>query len=323
MFEKRFRDLIGILQKEHPVIIQAHDYPDHDAIAAGFALRRLLEHYGYCCELCYGGELQSDTLAESIGMLGIPVIAASALVITDRSQVILVDGFAGNKNVTNLTGVLIGIIDHHEPPEKSSCLFTDIRPSYGSCSTIVYRYYLETAVEIPSDVATALLMGIMMDTAYMTRGVAPVDLAAFSGLFFKGNWERAAYVLRNCLSLRDLPVIRYAMNNCLIIEDVCFIQLEDTCSPELLGLLSDYFLSFKEIHFVVTWELDDEECRISVRSEDPERPADAVIRGALKGLGSGGGHVHMSGGSIPKTLFPGADRLRERFLKTLSEIRKL
>ena len=46
--------------------------------------------------------------------------------------------------------------------------------------------------------ATALLMGIMMDTAYMTRGVAAVDLAAFSGLFFMGDWESAAYILRNC-----------------------------------------------------------------------------------------------------------------------------
>jgi nanoRNase/pAp phosphatase (c-di-AMP/oligoRNAs hydrolase) len=322
MSEKRFRDLIGVLKKEHPVIIQTHDYPDHDAIASGFALRRLLEHYGFCCELCYGGELQSDTLSESIRMLEIPVIAASDLVLTDRSQVILVDGFAGNKNVTNLAGTLVGIIDHHAPPEISTCRFCDIRPSYGSCSTIIYLYYLETAVEIASSVATALLMGIMMDTAYMTRGVAPVDLAAFSGLFFKGNWERAAYVLRNCLSTRDLPVIRYAINNCRINGDVCFVELENSCSPELLGLLSDYFLSFKEIHFVVTWELSDEECRISVRSEDAGRPADAIIRETLKGIGSGGGHMHMSGGSIPKGLFPGADSLRERFLKTLSHIRK-
>jgi nanoRNase/pAp phosphatase (c-di-AMP/oligoRNAs hydrolase) len=320
MTTKRFRDLITVLSKDRAVIIQTHDYPDHDAIAAGYALSHILGTFGYCCELCYGGELQSDTIGETIGMLAIPAVPAASLKIADRSQIVLVDGFAGNKNVTDLQGDLIGIVDHHEPPEQPDCPFADIRPDYGSCSTIVYQYYLETSTEIPRKIATLLLMGIMIDTDYLTRGVAPVDLAAFSGLFFKGDWERAAYVLRNCLSIRDLPVIRYAVHNLFIQGDMCFLWLEQPCRPELLGLLSDYFLGFKEIHFVVVCESDPDECRISVRSEDPGKPADAVIRRALKGIGSGGGHLHMSGGAIPKDQFPGEDRLRERFLTALADI---
>jgi len=320
--ERSYHQLLDFLNRNHPVIIQTHDYPDHDAVAAGYALKHLLGEYGYCSELCYGGELQSETLADTIKLIDIPILPASTIGITDRSQIVLVDSFAGNKNVTDLSGRLVGIIDHHEPPEAPNCDFADIRKGYGSCSTIIHQYYLETGIEAPKPVATALLMGIMMDTAYMTRGVAPVDLAAFSGLFFKGDWELAAYILRNCLSIRDIPVIRYAIDNCVIEEDDCFLELDSPCRSELLGLLSDYLLSFKEIHFVATWELDSEECRISVRSEDPKKPADLVIRKVLEGIGYGGGHLHMSGGSIPLDRYPGAEGLRRLFSRVLADISK-
>ncbi len=322
MDKKQFRHLIEVLDRKHPVIIQTHDYPDHDAVSAGFALSHLLTNFGFCCELTYGGELQGDSIDETIEMLKIPAVPAAALDIGDRSQVILVDGFAGNRNVTELSGTLVGIIDHHKPPESPDCPFFDIRPDLGSCATIVYQYFLETSTEVPRRIATALLMGIMMDTAYMTRGVGPVDLAAFSGLFFRSDWEKAAYVLRNCLSVRDLPVIKYALENYQIRDDVCFVELEKSCRAELLGLLSDYFLSFKEIFFVVTYETDAEECRISVRSEDPKRPADTVIRRALQGFGFGGGHMHMSGGSVPMDKFSGGEWLRDRFLAVLAEMPK-
>ena len=322
MDDKRFRDLVSVLDRGHPVIIQAHDYPDHDAIASGFALSHLLTTFGYWCELCYGGDLLGYSIGDAISMLNIPAVAASSLTITDRSQVVLVDGYAGNKNVTDLSGDLIGIIDHHKPPEIPDCRFFDIRPEVGSCATIIYQYYLETDTDIGRDIATALLMGLMMDTANMTRGVAPVDLAAFSGLFFKGDWEKAAYILRNCLSVRDLPVFRHALTNCRLHEDVCFVELEKSCRPELLGLISDYFLSLKEVLFVVTSETDEEECRISIRSEDPDRPADLAIKLALKGVGAGGGHIHMSGGSIPAGKYPGSDWLRERFLSVLADLKK-
>ena len=37
-----------------------------------------------------------------------------------------------------------------------------------------------------------------------------------------------------------------------------------------------------------------------VRSEDSARPADVIIKKALDGIGTGGGHLHMGGGSVPR-----------------------
>jgi nanoRNase/pAp phosphatase (c-di-AMP/oligoRNAs hydrolase) len=335
---KRFQDLLKVLDTNKPVIIQAHDYPDHDAIASGFSLMHLLRKFGFACEFCYGGEMQGFSIAGVIKDLLIPVVPASSLDITQQTQIILVDGIAGNRNVTNLSDFpLTGIIDHHQPPPViPACPFIDIRPGFGSCSTIIYQYYLETMTEPPRDVATALLTGIMMDTAQMTRGVAMVDLAAFSGLFFKSDWEESAHILRNSFSVQDIPVLRYAFDHYYIQGQVCFVELEssrirqaqgDPCAeisvrPELLGLISDYFLRMAEIHFVVTVETGNTACRLSLRSEEPRLPADVIIKRALKGIGSGGGHSHMSGGTIHAGLYPGNGELRKKFLTVIEDFLK-
>ena len=193
MQKKSFQDLIAVLNKKKPIIIQAHDYPDHDALASGFSLLHLLEVFGFSCELSYSGEIQGFSIDDAIKQLKIPVISASSLKINKDTQIILVDGIAGNKNVTMLNGTLTGIIDHHLPPQvMPECPFIDIRSSTGACSSIIYQYYQETGTDIPHTIATALLTGIMMDTSRMTRGVASEDLEAFSGLFFKSDWEKSA-----------------------------------------------------------------------------------------------------------------------------------
>ncbi|MDR1932434.1 MAG: DHH family phosphoesterase [Spirochaetales bacterium] len=331
MRTKCFQDLMRVLDREKPVIIQAHDYPDHDAIGSGFSLLSLLRDFGFRCEFCYGGEVQGFSVADIITNLHIPLVPASLLRIGGDAQIILVDAVAGNTNVTRLTDLpLTGIIDHHQPPEKiPECPFVDIRPEAGSCSTIIYQYYLETMTEPSRDVATALLTGLMMDTAQMTRGVGPVDLAAFSGLFFKGDWEGAVYILRNSFSIQDIPTLRYAFDHYYRHDSVCFVELEPSAGtaeapaekvrPELPGLISDYFLRMQEIHFVVTSKVESSVCRLSLRSEDPRLPADLIVKRALEGIGEGGGHPHMSGGTISGDSIPGGPGLRERFLTVIEK----
>jgi nanoRNase/pAp phosphatase (c-di-AMP/oligoRNAs hydrolase) len=323
MPSKRFGDLLEVLDKKKPVLIQAHDYPDHDAVAAGFSLLRLLRDLGFSCAFCYSGELQGFSVAGIMKDLEIPLVAVSSLEIHGEEQIILVDGVAGNRNVTRIAGApLVGIIDHHQPPaEIPECGFVDIRPDCGSCATIIYQYYLETLTEIPRDVATALLTGLMMDTAQMTRGVGSADLAAFSGLFFKGDWEEAAYILRNSFSLQDIPALRYAFRRYYRHGSACFLGLTKAVRAELLGLIADYFLRMQEIHFVVAAEMGARTCRLSVRSEDPRLPADLIVRRVLADLGGGGGgHPHMSGGTFPAARSPGAARLRKKFFSVVEDL---
>jgi nanoRNase/pAp phosphatase (c-di-AMP/oligoRNAs hydrolase) len=154
----------------------------------------------------------------------------------------------------------------------------------------------------------------------MTRGVHKIDLEAFSELFFRGDWETASRLLKNSLSLNDLSVFREAINECVVAGDFCYVPLDKEISPEVMALVADFFLGLREIHFVVVVVGDRDEYRVSVRSEDARRPTDVVIRRALDSIGSGGGHVHMGGGSIPRDLYPGEEGLRKRFISALEKL---
>lgn len=314
IFNKKLDLLCEVLDLTKPILIQVHDFPDHDAVAAGFALQQLFKHRGITSQLCYSGNIQSASLEEAIKLLHIDLFDSADLVVSPQSQIILVDGFIGNKNVTELSGSVVGLIDHHIPPEKPDVAFADIRPNYGSCATILFEYFTESNIEIDRTTATALLMGLMMDTAFMTRGVTHNDMNAFSHLFFAGDWELGSRTLRNSLSLIDLGVFREAINSCVVAGDFAFIAVEKECSPEVSALIADFFLGLREIHFVVVLVPDRDSYRISVRSEDTAKPSDSIIRKSLRGIGYGGGHVHMGGGTIPRDLFPGTAGLRNRFL---------
>jgi nanoRNase/pAp phosphatase (c-di-AMP/oligoRNAs hydrolase) len=312
--------LLAQLDRHRQIVIQAHDFPDHDAVAAGYALVVLLEDRGLKPLLCFSGRIQSLSLSEAIRLLDIPIKPASEIHIEQDAQIILVDGFVGNRNVSGLPGKVVGLIDHHSPPVRPNVPYWDIRVEYGSCSTILFSYFKKAGVTVPRNCATSLLMGLMMDTAFMTRGVNGPDLEAFSELFFQGDWQLGSRLLKNSLSLADLAVFREAMNVCQVAQDFCFIPLQKECSPEVAALTADFFLTIREIHFVVVLVPDREEYRLSVRSEDTSKPADVIIRGALKSIGSGGGHVHMGGGQISHELFPGEQGLRQRFLQELQKL---
>lgn len=314
------QELKATLDPGRQIIIQAHDFPDHDAVASAFALQKLLEANEVEAKLCYGGEIQSDSLKEAIRLLEIPIGSSSEADIEEDAQLIIVDGFVGNTNMTGLPGEVVGVIDHHSPPQEPEVPYWDIRAEYGSCSTILYEYYKIASIDMDRPVSTALLMGLMMDTAFMTRGVRKIDLEAFSELFFRGDWETASRLLKNSLSLNDLSVFREAINECVVAGDFCYVPLDKEISPEVMALVADFFLGLREIHFVVVVVGDRDEYRISVRSEDARRPTDVVIRRALDSIGSGGGHVHMGGGSIPRDLYPGEEGLRKRFISALETL---
>ena len=308
------RELLAHCDIERPVVVQVHDFPDHDAVASAFAVYVLMQDAGYTVRLCYGGQIQSNSLRDAIDALGIPIVSCSELRLQTQPQLIVVDGFFGNSNVVGFDADLVGTIDHHPPPCTPAHGYVDIRDTYGSCSTILYEYLRQSDIDMDDRLATALLMGLMMDTAFMTRGVSEADLDAFGQLFRSGDWRLATRLLKNSLSLSDLATFRQAIDACVVAEDFAFVSLQGGITVEVMALIADFLLGLREIEFVVVVSGDRDEHRISVRSEDQNRPCDLVIHAALRGVGSGGGHMHMGGGSVPLDLYPGDEGLRRRFL---------
>jgi nanoRNase/pAp phosphatase (c-di-AMP/oligoRNAs hydrolase) len=292
------KELVDSVRNEEYVYIQTHNFPDHDAVASAFGLQYLLRQFGKASHIIYEGDIQRDSLNKMIEDLNIHIRHNEEHYLAENHKIIIVDGCKGNKNVTDLVGDEIAVIDHHEVTATEDVRFVDIRPEYGACSSIIYDYFREYNLTVPRDVATALMIGINMDTALLTRGVSEADVQAYADLYPLADIRLQNSLLRNYIQTKDLEFYRYAINNVEIKNEVAFCYFPEGCNQNLLGILGDFFLALEEVDFVVLCAKNQGRINFSVRNEKKEWNAALIIQDVLKGIGFGGGHQDMAGGII-------------------------
>lgn len=308
---RRFAELARILDPARPVLVQTHDFPDHDAVGAARGLLILLERSGFRAGITWGGLVQGISLASMIDRLGIVPVPFSDAMAGGDWQTITVDGspFAGT--VREVPGTLIGVVDHHPARKPVTCAFSDVRPNVGSCSAIVWTYWEEQG-EIPdATTATALLAGIQLDTDFLSRHTSQTDLDAHYALFALGDPELARDVVRTSLSIDQLSDIGRAFSEYRIVDKTLFVEVHGDYAQELLSVLADFLLRLREIDFAAVIEVRGDEYRVSARSRSPILDAGHILRKVLAKIGAGGGHPHMAGGIIRPRDYPGPDAFLE------------
>lgn len=300
-----------------PIAVQTHNFPDHDAIASAFGLKTLLAASGISSTIVYGGGIQRDSLREMVARFGIQTVSLRKYRPEGRALVVLVDSCKGNKNISCIDGDVVGVIDHHQTAPPDDVPFVDIRPDYGSCSTIVAKYYDQSGAAMPREVATALLIGINVDTAFLTRGVGEEDLNAYFALRKVADNDYVASNVRNNIQKADLAFFKYAIDSTVYDGEFAFCYFPHGCNPNLLGILADFLLALKEITFVALCAQNEGKIYFSVRSEDGRWNASSVIQSVLEGTGFGGGHFDMAGGIILDPSSFDEKAVRNRFLEAL------
>lgn len=318
MIEHPFLALTAHLEKNHPVLVQAHDFPDHDAIASAYALCELLLRAGYTADLTFAGEIQSISLTVMMDRLSITPLPFTKAQNQAGAQTIVVDGSPVDGTISQVAGKLIAVIDHHPFIKKPQCPLVDIQTDVGSCSSIVWTYWLDAGETPDKTTATALLAGIQLDTDFLSRHVSKLDVDAHYELFFIGNYELAREVVRTSLRLDQVSQIGKAFSASRVSGKTMIIEIDGDYSSELLSVVADFLLRLQEITFVVAVEVKGTEYLLSARTRDPDIDAGKVIRTVLTGIGTGGGHRHMAGGTIEPKHYPGSKLLLEKITQELN-----
>ena len=309
-----FARLVGLLDTGRPVVIQTHDYPDIDAVASAWALAELLRLRGFAASSVYRGEIRSRSLSRLIEELGIRIASfAPGSPAGASSQIITVDGSPANGNVSLVPGVLVGVVDHHCKSGEPAAPFADIQPDLASCSALLYGYWEEAGENLGSDLATAILAGIQSDTDFLSRRSSPEDFRAYSALFSLGDWERSSRIVRTVLDLGELDRIARALSSARIEGDMLYATVEGPCEQEALAVLADFALRAEELRAAVAAGRDPAGVHFSVRSKSPALSAFGLVRRAIAGIGSGGGHSHSAGGLVSADAGLDDAAMRDRF----------
>lgn len=312
------------LCRGHTVYIQTHNYPDPDAIASAFGLQTLLARQGVPSTLCYEGRIDKLSASRMLGAFGIRMVPYDQLreAMQPQDYIICVDAQKLSGNITDFTGDEVACIDHHPVFVPMEYRYQDIRQA-GACSTLIAGYFRDLGLDPDPDTAAALLYGLKMDTLQFTRGVTEADIEMFEFLFRFCDREKLSRLERNNLEFRDLKAYGAAIANIQLYEKAGFSYVPFSCPDALVAILSDFILALVEVDVAVVFCRREDGMKFSVRSEVPAVHAGRLIREALQGVGSGGGHAVMAGGMILPEQLPllgpcPEARVRELFLRVLA-----
>lgn len=319
--------ILSNITKDH-VYIQTHNFPDPDAIASAFGLQQILETKQIKSTICYMGKIDRFSTVRMIHELGIKLFHIDEIQdMTIEDEIILVDSQKGNINVEDIIGKEIICIDHHPSNDTNEYRFADIRKEVGACASIVGEYFIENNIPIDCKVATALIYGIKIDTANLSRGVSKLDLDMFYYLFNKCDMSIVQKLEHSVLQIDDLHAYANAINNISIVDGISFANTGVDCPEALIATISDFMMLISDVYLSVVYAERNEGLKLSVRSKYSTCDAGELCKKALKGYGNGGGHAHMAGGFVPIEDNSNQEemvaRIKNKFLENAKKLRNV
>ncbi len=268
-----------------------------------------MQHFGVPTTLVYNGALDRISLRNMIDWLSIPILHWREAGLSEADKIITVDGCIGENNVMDLPGDEIAVIDHHQTTPPAGLWYQDVRPDYGACATSLFEYYRDLGIVMPMAVATALQVGLSIDTANLTRGFRRGDVTAFAHFTEVSDNDLVNRICRNSLQLSEIVHYQQVMRDLLIEDRVGYAWLSADCPRSTLAMIGDFLLAVDEIDVVVLALPCDEMVQLSLRSEIAAINAGQMARQLLQAhqLGFGGGHGHMAGGLIRRERLDAVD----------------
>jgi nanoRNase/pAp phosphatase (c-di-AMP/oligoRNAs hydrolase) len=212
------------------------------------------------------------------------------------------------------------VIDHHRTRgRKPHIPFQDVRSDVGATSSIVFSYLMELEIDIPSDLAAALLFAIETDLAGAAGQPDELDNIALSSLTLLADTHRLYRMRNSPLPLAIYSAFYNSVRNALIYDHAMVTHIEDIESQETPAVIADFLLRYEDVQWVFVTAVSGSSLVMSLRTQSDRITAAELMRKIIGKLGEGGGHRLKAGGSIK--LATGSEteveQLRRKLLKRM------
>jgi nanoRNase/pAp phosphatase (c-di-AMP/oligoRNAs hydrolase) len=283
------------------VLIMLHNEPDPDAMASGLALRNVLRRTKATAII---GAMQGVTRPENVRMfnlLDIHVETIKPETLGEYDRVAMVDVqphyFVGLIDRVDL------VIDHHPEQPGYTAVFKDIRPDYGSTSTILTEHLRAVDANISERTATAMLYAIKSDTLFFNRQTNRVDLEAFSYLYPLADAAMIRKMEGAEITIERLDYVLKAHRGGAIADQVFCAFVGATPREDFVTYVADFFLQLEDVKWTVIAGVVNESLIVSVRNLGYTKNAGEFVRRYFAGIGSAGGHRAMAKAVVPMRAF--------------------
>jgi nanoRNase/pAp phosphatase (c-di-AMP/oligoRNAs hydrolase) len=283
------------------VLILLHNDPDPDAMASGLALRNVLRRTKKSAVL---GAQVSATRPENIRMMNlldihVDTITPDQLAGFDRIAMVDVQPHYFGEEFHRVDLV----IDHHPEQPGYSAVFKDIRPSYGSTSTILTEHLRAVDVNISERTATAMLYAIKSDTLFFNRQANRVDLEAFSYLYPLADAAMIRKMEGAEITMERLEYVLKAKQNGRMVEQVFCAFIGASLREDFIPYVADFYLQLEDVKWTIVAGIVNDALIMSVRNLGYSRNAGEFVRKYFADVGSAGGHRAMAKAVVPLSAF--------------------
>jgi len=310
-FEDKIQSRLEELETDDKVAIFTHDTPDPDAMGAARGFQWLLsKKFGVQSDIFYQGEVSHPQNKTMVNILDLHLKPMDDVNLDNYALKISVD--ATEKNCP--TKDIDIVIDHHRSSSNAKLAF--IEP-LGSASTLVCELIQKIEVvfedELDQDVATALFMGIRIDTSELiSETTTDRDFEAFKFLANHVNRKKLASII-------DYPIPSYffelerelnredAEGNCINqkVDGSCFVGCVGIISQtkrDFIPMLADKVVRMEGIQTSVVFGIVGDKVVASIRSHNSSLDVNAFAQ-SIFGKEYGGGKLGSAGASVPLGLF--------------------
>jgi nanoRNase/pAp phosphatase (c-di-AMP/oligoRNAs hydrolase) len=283
------------------VLILLHNDPDPDALASGLALRNVLRRNKQTAIIA---AIQGVTRPENLRMLNLLDIHVDTVTppqVADYDRVAMVDVqphyFGGAIDHVDL------VIDHHPEQPGYSAVFKDIRPDYGSTSTILTEHLRAVDANISERTATAMLYAIKSDTLFFNRQANRVDIEAFSYLYPLADAALIRKMEGAEITMERLEYVLKAKQHGRMVEQVFCSFLGTSPREDFIPYVADFYLQLENVKWTIVSGIVNDSLIMSVRNLGYTRNAGEFVRKYFADIGSAGGHRAMAKAVVPLAAF--------------------
>lgn len=293
--------LLALPLDQGRLAILTHDNPDPDTIASAAALKLLLQKKRRInSDVIYSGVIGRAENRAMVELLHLPMKHLSSADLNSYGHLALIDAqpLTGN-NAFPANRVVDIVLDHHPLREATrNARFYDVRPELGASATLMTQYLQDAGIEIPRDLATALLYGIRSETHDLGREVDPADLDAYMSLFAQCDAAKLATISRPQLPRRYYVQMAVALGSLEVGSTVALCTLGEVIDPDFVPEMADLAIRAEGILWSLATGTYDGRLYLSIRAHDANANAGAVMMRVLEGIGAGGGHGMRAGGNV-------------------------
>ena len=283
------------------VLIMLHNDPDPDALASALALRNVLRRTNTTAII---GAIQGVTRPENLRMVNLLDIHVEAITtdsLKEYDRVAMVDVqphyFGGHVDRVDL------VIDHHPEQPGYTSVFKDVRPDYGSTSTILTEHLRAVDVNISERTATAMLYAIKSDTLFFNRQTNRVDIEAFSYLYPLADAALIRKMEGSEITPERLDYVMKAYQTGTLVNQVFCGFLGATAREDFIPYVADFFLQLEDVKWTMIAGVVNDQFVLSVRNIGYVKNAGEFARRYFADIGSAGGHRAMAKAIVPMPKF--------------------